>query len=109
MNREEWNALPAQIQVRLIRLAYKNRAGEKSQLIVVTTLLDHHKHDGIELAKLYARRWDIELKLRDLKTTLNMEFFAVKSSSMARKTLMMSAIAFNLVRGLMQRAAAEID
>ena len=27
----------------------------------------------LELADLYARHWDIELKLRDLKTTLGME------------------------------------
>ena len=72
-------------------------------------LTDHLEFDGIELADLYARRWDIELKLRDLKTTLGMEFFAVKSPAMAHKTLWMSLIAFNLIRCLMQRAAGEAE
>jgi uncharacterized protein (DUF1330 family) len=46
-----------------------------------------------------------ELKLRDFKTTLGMERFAVKTPDMAHKTLWMSLIAFNLIRSLMQRAA----
>lgn len=109
MSREEWNALPETIEVRLIKLSYENRAKEKGELVLVTTLTDHRHYDGIELADLYARRWDIELKLRDLKTTLCMEFFAVKSPSMAHKTLWMSLITYNLIRFLMQRAAAEAE
>ncbi|MEP2775032.1 MAG: IS4 family transposase [Luteolibacter sp.] len=109
MSREDWGTLPKTLVVRLIKLSYENRAGEKGGLILVTTLTDHLKFDGIELADLYARRWDIELKLRDLKTTLGMEFFAVKSPAMAHKTLWMSLIAFNLIRWLMQRAAGEAE
>lgn len=109
MARADWNALPKTLEVRLIKVSYKNRAGEKGRLILVTTLADPCKYDGLELAELYARRWDIELKLRDLKTTLGMEFFAVKSPAMARKTLWMSLIAFNLIRCLMQRAAGEAE
>ncbi|MBK1884834.1 IS4 family transposase, partial [Luteolibacter pohnpeiensis] len=105
LTREEWNALPATLELRLIKLRYENRAREKSELIVVTTLTDPVRYYGIELADLYARRWDIELKLRDFKTTLGMERFAVKTPDMAHKTLWMSIIAFNLIRSLMQRAA----
>ena len=86
------------MEVRLIKLSYQNRARKKAPLILVTTFLDPIKHNSIELADLYARRWDIELKLRDLKTTLKMEFFAVKSPEMAHKTMWMSLIAFNLIR-----------
>jgi hypothetical protein len=107
MTRAEWNALPATMELRLIRFHYENRAGRKAELIVVTSLLDPHQHAGDELADLYARRWDIELKLRDLKTTLGMERFDVKSPDMAHKTLWMSMIAYNLIRSLMQKAAAE--
>ena len=107
LTRDEWDALPATLELRLIKLGYENRAGQKSELIVVTTLTDPKKHCGIELADLYARRWDIELKLRDFKTTLGMERFEVKSPEMAHKTLWMSVIAFNLIRSLMQRAAAQ--
>ena len=75
-------------------------------LVVVSTLLDPEKYDALELIDLYARRWDIEVKFRDVKATLGMEEFAVKSPAMAHKTLLMMMIAYNLLRCLMQRSAA---
>ena len=105
-SREEWERLPATLTLRLIKLHYENRAGDKAELVLVTTLTDPARHDALELAGLYVRRWDIELKLRDLKCTLGMESFAVKSPDLAHKTLVMSLIAFNLVRGIMQQAAS---
>ncbi len=97
------------MELRLIELSYQGRGGRKATLNLVTTLLDHRKFNGIGLADLYARRWYIELKLRDLKTTMNMEFFAVKSPEMAHKTLLISMIAHNLIRHTMQRAAHEAE
>ena len=47
------------------------------------------------------------MKLRDVKTTLGMEFFNVKTPEMAHKTLYMMIIAYNLLRALMQRSSVE--
>lgn len=80
-------------------------AGDTNSYCQVTTLLDPEQHDAIEVISLYARRWDIEMKFRDVKTTLGMEEFAVKSPEMAHKTLLMMMIAYNLLRSLMQRSA----
>jgi len=96
--RKLWEQLPATLDLRLIKLNYENRSGEQGELILVTTLTDDVRHDGIELAELYARRWDIEVKLRDLKTTLGLEFLAVKSPRLAHKHLWMGIIACNLLR-----------
>ena len=68
-------------------------------------MLDGLEHDAVELSCLYARRWEIEVKLRDVKTTLGMERFAVKTPDMAHKTLWMMIIAYNLMRATMQQAA----
>src|SRR5690606_7178614 len=105
LSREQWDALPAALEVRYLRFRYENRDGKKSEMVLVTTLTDAAEIDWTELAELYATRWEIELKLRDLKTTLGMERFEVKSPAMARKTLCMMMIAHNLVRSMMQRAA----
>ena len=107
LTREAWEALPATLEVRLIRLDYEDRSGTLRPMTVVTTLTDPAFHDGVELHCLYARRWEIELRLRDIKTTLGFEMLAVKSPEMARKTLAMIRIAYNLMRVLMQRAARE--
>lgn len=103
---EEWKRLPESLTLRLIRFGYENREGKKARMVLVTSLVDHKKFDEVDLATLYHQRWDIELKLRDLKTTLGMERFDVKSPDMAHKTLWMSVIAFNLMRTLMQKAAS---
>lgn len=107
LTREAWEALPATLEVRLIRLDYEDRSGKLRPMTVVTTLIDPALHDGIDLHCLYARRWEIELRLRDIKTTLDFEMLSVKSPEMARKTLAMIRIAYNLMRVLMQRAARE--
>lgn len=67
-------------------------------MILVTTLIDHQKYPEEELSVLYHQRWDIEIKLRDLKTTLRMEKLDVKSPDMAQKNIWMSVIAFNMIR-----------
>ena len=105
LSAEQWDALPDEMTVRYIKLGYEDRAGEKRSLVIVTTLLDDEQYEATEISSLYARRWEIELKLRDVKTTLGMERFAVRTPAMAHKTLWMMMIAFNLTRSLMKQGA----
>ena len=105
LSKEQWQALPDTLTVRLIKVNYEDREGHRKELVLVTSLTDHYRHSGPDLADLYLRRWDIELKFRDLKTTSKMEFFNVKTPRMAHRTLWMSMIAYALVRCLMQQAA----
>jgi hypothetical protein len=72
---------------------------------LVTTLLDPQAYPAEELARLYARRWQIELWFRDLKTSLGMEVLRCKSPKMLHKELEMFFIAYNLLRALMAQAA----
>ena len=107
LTKEKWEQLPATLTLRYIKLGYENRAGEKAALVVVTDLLNPESHPAEELADLYMERWQVELKFRDLKTTLGMEHLAVKTPEMARRTVIMMQIAYNLLRIVMQRAAHE--
>ena len=102
---QQWEDLPNEMTLRYIKLGYENRAGEKAALVVVTDLLDPQAYPAEEVADLYMERWQIEVKFRDLKTTLGMDRFAVKTPAMARKTLKMMVIAYNLLRVTMQEAA----
>jgi len=94
----EWERLPATMEMRLITFWYEDRNGEVKRMILATTLLDAVKYDWIELGELYATRWDIELRLRDVKTTLGMEALNVKTPEMAHKSLAMAFLGFNLVK-----------
>jgi hypothetical protein len=103
----EWEALPKTLEVRLIRFYYEDRDGKKRRMVLATTLTDPEKYDWQELAAIYAGRWDIELRLRDVKTTLQMERLRVKTPETARKTLAMSQIAYNLIKATCQQAGHE--
>ena len=74
-------------------------------MILATTLLDAEEFDWLELSAIYAQRWDIELRLRDVKTTLGMEMLTVKTPETAHKTLEMTIIAYNLIKATCQEAA----
>lgn len=44
-------------------------------------------YDWQDLAAIYGQRWDIELRLRDVKSTLELENLRMKTPLNARKTL----------------------
>jgi hypothetical protein len=103
---EEWAALPATLTVRLLRFKIASAACRCQHIIVVTTLLDRQLWPLELLARWYARRWKIELYLKDIKTTLGMDQLRCRSPKMIAKELQMYALAYNLTRSLMAEAAA---
>jgi hypothetical protein len=102
----EWDLLPAQITVRIVRFTTTIRGFRNRRITLVTSLLDPELYPAEELAALYARRWRLELCLRDLKTTLGMEQLRCKTPDMAEKELLAYLVAHNLVRCLMAEAVA---
>ena len=103
----EWAALPAQITVRIVRFTATIRGFRARRVTLVTTLLDPKAYPAQELAALYARRWRLELCLRDLKTTLGMDQLRCKSPDMAEKELLAYLVAHNLIRCVMAEAVAQ--
>ena len=77
------------------------------RLVVVTTLQDAKTYSATALAELYRMRWHAELDLRSLKTTLGMDVLGCRTPELVRSELWMHLLSYNLIRGLMARAAAE--
>jgi len=75
---------------------------------LLTTILDP-AISARELVIHYHRRWDIELDLRNIKTTLGMEHLRCKTPEMAVKELWVYLLAYNLIRLLMAQAALLAD
>jgi hypothetical protein len=103
----EWDALPDEMEVRLVRFIYEDRGGKMRRMVIATTLLDNERYEWADIATLYARRWEIELRLRDVKTTMRMEALRAKTPATAHKALEMAVIGYNLVRSACQEAARE--
>jgi hypothetical protein len=106
LSASEWALLPAQITVRIVRFTATIRGFRSRRITLVTTLLDPKLYPAQELIGLYARRWRLELCLRDLKTTMGMEQLRCKSPDMAEKELLAYLIAHNLIRCVIAQAVA---
>ena len=77
--------------------------------ILVTTLLCPKQTPKTELKDLYRSRWNIELDLRNIKTTLGMEILSCKTPEMIVKEIWVYFLAYNLIRLLMAQAASLAD
>ncbi len=98
MTPEEHRAFADELQVRELRTEHQ---------ILITTMIDHHKVRKADLAQLYARRWNVELDLRCIKTTMGMEVLHCQSPEMNDKELWAHLLAYNLIRLLMAKAASD--
>jgi hypothetical protein len=100
-----WDALPEAIRLREIAFRVGVKGFRVKASTVVTTLLDPIAFPPEAFAGLYRRRWQAELFLRDIKTTMGMDLLRCKSPAMVHKELTMHLIAYNLVRLTMLEAA----
>lgn len=98
--------LPAPpISGRLIYVRLQRNGFRPIDLYLFTTLSDRQTFPLQELVTLYGQRWNVELDLRHVKTTLQMERLDGQSVDIVRKELILGLAAYNLVRGLMGVAA----
>lgn len=74
------------------------------QVTLITTLLDEELYPATELLSLYGLRWDVELDLKHLKTTLRMDVLRSKTPEMVRKEIYAYLLAYNLLRTVMWEA-----
>jgi hypothetical protein len=105
MTDEEYAALPDAVAVRELRFAVKVPGRRTRVITVVTTLLDPKEYPARELARLYERRWRVEVNLRHLKQTLGLDVLKCRTFPGVMKELLVFVVAYNLVRRVMAEAA----
>ena len=104
LSKDEFDALPQTITVREIYYYIFIPGFRTERVSLITTLLDETNYSTLEIVSLYGQRWDVELDLRHLKTTLGMDVLRCKTPSMVRKEIYVYLLAYNLLRGLMWSA-----
>lgn len=97
MDAATYERMPEQLTLRQTEVAGR---------ILVTTLTDARSVTPLDLDALYQRRWQVEVDLRSIKDVLGMDILRSKSPAMIDKEIAVHLLAYNLVRGLMARAAA---
>jgi hypothetical protein len=106
MKRRDYQTLPAGLPLRLVRVQVRQRGFRTRQVMLITTLQDGQEYPAEDLAELFRRRWQAELDLRSLKTTLQMDILRGKTPAMVRKEVWVHLLAYNLVRLVMAEAAS---
>ena len=102
---EQWAALPEELVLRLVRCRLVLPGFRTKQVILVTTLLDSVLYPPEALGQLYYRRWAMELTLRNLKITLQMDHLSCKTPENLDREIRLHFLVHNLVRRLMLEAA----
>jgi hypothetical protein len=100
-----WALLPEILNLRLVRCRLVLPGFRTRQVLLVTTLLDSAKYPPEALSKLYFRRWAMELTLRNIKITLQMDQLSCKNPQNLEREIRMHFLVHNLVRRLMLEAA----
>jgi hypothetical protein len=80
---------------------------EKAAPPLVTTFLNPRQVHKTELYALYGMRWNVELDLRNIKTTLGMNELSCLTPQMNEKEFWVHLLAYNLIRLLMAQAAIQ--
>ena len=100
MEQSTYDAAPVTLQVRELETGGKT---------LVTTLLSDKEVPKDALKLLYRSRWNVEVDLRNIKTTLGMEMLSCKTPEMAEKEIWVYLLAYNLIRLIMAQAALLSD
>lgn len=105
MSKEVYETIPKTMELRMVRYSLVAQGRRSKSITVVTTLVDPVEYPAEEIAELYGHRWNVELDIRQIKQTLNMDHFRCKSPEMVKRELWTTLLAYNLVRKVICEAA----
>ena len=103
MEKEVYESYPQILSLREVDVTHEAR--QSTTFVLVTTLVDAKKFSKQKLAKFYRKRWNIELALRDLKSTFHMDHIAANTPEMIEKGIWGQLLAYNMLRWHMLNAA----
>ncbi len=109
MDEATYAQMPERLEVRELKVSVEQPGFRVNELVLVTTMLDGATYTKEDLADLFLQRWNIELDLRSIKCVMQMDVLRCKTPEMVEKEIWMHVLAYNLIRGMMAKAAKEHD
>ena len=98
MDPAEYAAMPETLEVRVIRFTIHEPGRRTREIEVVTTLTDAEAYSRDDIAELYGFRWNTELDIRSIKSTLNLDHLRCKTPAMVLAEVWATILAYNLIR-----------
>ena len=105
MDEELYASIPETLEVREIRFNVVIPGRRTRSLDIITTLTDATMYTKQDIADLYGFRWNSELDIRSIKSSLNLSHVRCKSPEMVRRELWTTLLAYNLIRTTAASAA----
>ena len=105
MEENLFRALPDSICVRELHYRVEAKGFRVREVTLVTTLIDREAYPAKSLSDLYFARWQIEVNLGHLKTTMGLDVLKCKTVDGVLKELIVYLLIYNLVRLVMFKAA----
>lgn len=109
LDRRTYNTLPELITVREAKIRVIQRGFRTRSIVVVTTILDPAQASIEDLAQIYRARWNNELDLCSIKSTMQMRELRCKTPELIHKEIWTHILAYNLIRTIMAQAATKHD
>jgi len=106
MTGEQYRRYPKTLLMRQVAVDARDKNNRVEQFHVITTILDT-SIDGGQIGGLYERRWDGEVDIRSIKSTMRMDVLRCKTPEMVHKEIWAHLLAYNLLRTVMSVAAAQ--
>jgi Transposase DDE domain len=105
MTGEQYRRYPASLRMRQVSVDARDKDNRAEQFKVATTILDA-SIDGSQIGSVYERRWDGEVDIRAIKSTMKMDILRCKTPEMVEKEVWVYLLAYNLLRTVMAVAAS---
>jgi hypothetical protein len=94
---QTYKSLPESITIREARIRVAQPGFRTKFIVVVTTLLDPQQTTKEDLATLYRARWNNELDLRTIKSTMQMHHLRCKTPELVHKEIWTHILAYTII------------
>jgi len=106
MSEQEYAACPEQIEIRLVDLHIEQTGFRSKKYTIATTILDDKVYSRDWITSVYRSRWLVELDIRSIKCSLDMDIVRAKTPGMVQTEIWSCLLAYNLIRLKMLQSCA---
>ena len=105
MDQETYDQMPESLTLRQVKVNTTEPGCRVESFNVVTTLIDPKEYSAGDVAELYCKRWLVELDIRAIKCSMDMNVMRCKTPAMVRKEIWGCLLGYNSIRKIMLQAA----
>lgn len=98
MEEATYARIPETLTLREIRFQVVEPGRRTRTIDVITTLIDADEYTREDIAELYGFRWNSELDIRSVKSSLNLGHVRCKSPEMVQREVWTTLLGYNLIR-----------